>query len=272
MANHHLALSRLDRRWIFLGVAVAVTLPMFLGISLPTPAGKPVLDVYRFLDRLPRGSRVWFGYDAYASTTAEVGPAATALSRHLFSRGCRLVCTSTIPDGAMLARKYVGRVAQEMGQVYGRDYCILGYKSGDKIAVNQMSMDLRAAFPTDLAGTPVAQLEVMQGVRNARDFACVVTCSDNRTFDYYAIIVHSQHGTPIVGAATAVMVAELYPYYNSGQIKGMLGGLRGAAEYEGLVNHPGNATAGMLAQSVVHFLICGMILVSNAFYLLRRRR
>ncbi|GMU54715.1 MAG: hypothetical protein AMXMBFR33_38610 [Candidatus Xenobia bacterium] len=86
-------------------------------------------------------------------------------------------------------------------------------------------------------------------------FAGIFTATDNKTFEWYAIVVKSQYGVPVYGASTAVGVPELYSYYNAGQISGLLAGLRGAAEYETLRNGPGNAEAGMLAQSTVHFLV-----------------
>ena len=63
-------------------------------------------------------------------------------------------------------------------------------------------------------------------------------------------------------------VPRFYPLLNTGQIHGLLGGLRGAAEYETLINMSGKASAGMDAQSATHFLIIVLIVVCNVFYFL----
>ena len=65
---------------------------------------------------------------------------------------------------------------------------------------------------------------------------------------------------------------KFYPLLQTGQITGLLGGLRGAAEYETLLNQAGKATAGMDAQSATHFLIIGLIIVCNVCYLLSGRK
>ena len=66
---------------------------------------------------------------------------------------------------------------------------------------------------------------------------------------------------------TAVYIADIQPFYQSGQIKGIIGGLKGAAEYEKLVSHPGGGTAGMRSQKVVHYMIILFIILGNIAYL-----
>ena len=56
------------------------------------------------------------------------------------------------------------------------------------------------------------------------------------------------------------------------QLKGLLGGLAGAAEYEHLINRPDQAMAGMRPQSVGHIVIIGFILFGNLAYFLGRNR
>ncbi len=258
------------RRRIYLLVALAVVLPLMIGVPVKCDPSEPTLRIYRWIESLPRGSKVWFGYDGWASSTAEIAPAAVVVARHLFSRDCRLVVTSTIPDGALLMRKYVGSVARSMGKRYGVDYVMLGYRPGDMKAVRQMSGGMNSVFRVDQNGTPLAQLPLMKGITDARSFAGIFTATDNKTFEYYAIVVKTQYGVPVYGASTAVGVPELYSYYNAGQISGLLAGLRGAAEYETLRNEPGNASSGMLAQSCVHVLICSLIVISNLLFFWKR--
>lgn len=260
----------MDRRLIYLMVAIAVVLPLTLDVRIPAPASEPTLRVYRWANSVPPGSKIWFGYDGWASSTAEIAPAAVVVSRHLLSRGCRLVVTSTIPDGGLLMRKYVGAVAQSLNKKYGVDYVLLGYRPGDMKAIRQMSGDMSTAFRTDQFGTPLSQLPIMKGVRDASSFAGIFTATDNKTFEWYPIVVKSSYDIPVYGASTAVGVPELYSYYNAGQISGLLAGLRGAAEYEDLRQEPGNASAGMLAQTALHALVCGLILTSNILYFKRR--
>ena len=86
------------------------------------------------------------------------------------------------------------------------------------------------------------------------------------------------------------MVTDAIPYVESGQIRGILAGMPGAAEYEqmvfkylnnlgdskflnkGVSINPGKATSRMSAQSVAHLLMVLFIILGNiSYYLLRRK-
>jgi hypothetical protein len=74
----------------------------------------------------------------------------------------------------------------------------------------------------------------------------------------------------LVSGSTAVQAPEIYPYLQSGQVKGLLGGMAGAAEYEKATQTLGPATKGMDAQSSAHLFIMFLILLGNAIYFARR--
>ena len=86
------------------------------------------------------------------------------------------------------------------------------------------------------------------------------------------------------------MVTDAIPYVESGQIRGILAGMPGAAEYEQMgfkylsnlrdseiLNEntpivPGKATSRMSAQSVAHLLMVIFIILGNiSYYLIQRR-
>jgi hypothetical protein len=67
------------------------------------------------------------------------------------------------------------------------------------------------------------------------------------------------------------MASDAYPFLSTGQLVGLLGGLSGAAEYEKLIDTPGDATIGMDAQSIVHILIIVLIVLGNIAYFATRR-
>jgi hypothetical protein len=77
---------------------------------------------------------------------------------------------------------------------------------------------------------------------------------------------------------------KYYAFLNSGQLVGMLGGMKGAAEYEKLLrgSHPEmerfygttrafTATKGMDGQTVLHTIILLFILLGNSAFLLSRK-
>jgi hypothetical protein len=218
---------------------------------------------------------------------AEIEPSAIACVRHLLRLGHRLVITSLIPDGVSISESVLDRLVAEIGATgaeppggrgggeklpaYGRDYVILGYKAGNQMVITQACNNFPGTFPVDIHGTPYDDIPVLAGVHDVRDFALVFTICDNNLFDHYASIANTIYGRPVAGATTAVMMPELMPYLDAGQLLGVVGGLRGGAEYEALTGVRGDATAGMSAQSVVHLFIVALIVAANVSWFAERR-
>ncbi len=59
---------------------------------------------------------------------------------------------------------------------------------------------------------------------------------------------------------------------NSGQLTGLLGGLKGAAEYETLVQRRGRGLTGMDSQSIVHVLLVLFIILGNVILLYQKKK
>jgi hypothetical protein len=94
----------------------------------------------------------------------------------------------------------------------------------------------------------------------------------------YVAYAQARFGIRVTGGVTAVSVADFYPYLDSGQLTGMLEGMKGAAEYEQMIreNFPEEngrqmATEGMSSQSSTHIAIILMILLGNFCYFMERR-
>jgi hypothetical protein len=77
---------------------------------------------------------------------------------------------------------------------------------------------------------------------------------------------------PLLYCPTSIMAPEAYPMLRSGQLKGMLSGLKGAIEYEVLLKEPGFATSASASLSWAHFMIIVLVIVGNIGMLLERKR
>jgi hypothetical protein len=83
--------------------------------------------------------------------------------------------------------------------------------------------------------------------------------------------VQARFHIAMVSGCTAVSAPEYYPYLQSGQLQGLLGGMAGAAEYEKARGEKGTATKGMDAQSMAHVFVAFMILLGNVVQWTKRR-
>lgn len=266
-------LDKLDRRWIYLAVGIAVVIPFLAPLPLPISITPEARSLYDAVEALPDGSNVMVVYDYYPSTIAECEPIAVAALHHLFRKNCRIVTLSNIPlGGPSMAESVTRMMAARYGKQYGIDYVNLGYKYGYVAVLSGMGTSIESIFPTDNSGTPLSELPLMDSVKNYSDIAFVFEVADNATADYWVSIVNAQYGVPMGCGGTAVMAPKFYAYVASGQFVGLLGGMRGAAEYEILIDKPAVAVKGMRAQSLVHLLIIALVLLGNIGYFIGRGR
>jgi len=260
---------QLDRRIIFVLMGVVTLIPLFYPLGLPVRVSPETYQVYETLEKLPERSVLLLSLDFDPASKPELYPMTVSLLRHAFQRNLRVVTMTLWPAGTSMAESVVSQLAQEAGKEDGTDYVFLGYGPGEANAIIGMGQSLSAAFPTDYAGRATAELPVLEGVRSLRDIDYAISLSAGFPgLETWYVYGKEKYGFELGGGCTAVSAPKFYPLLQTGQINGLLGGLRGAAEYETLLHQVGKATAGMDAQSAMHFLIIGLIVVCNVFYVL----
>ena len=262
-------LLRMDRRIIFVLIALATLIPLLRPIGLPIRISPEVKQVYDYIESLPEGSVFLLSLDFDPASKPELYPMAVALLKHAFKRDLRVIGMTLLVTGTGMAEKVVSGIASEYGKQRGLDYAFLGYSPGGSNVIINMGQDLATAFPTDHYGERTADLPVLQGITSLRQINYVISLAAGTPgVESWYVYGKEKYGFELGGGVTAVIAPGLYPFLNTGQINGLIGGLRGAAEYEILIGAKGKAVAGMDAQSATHFLIIGLILLCNLIYFL----
>jgi len=263
---------RIDRRVIFLVIGLCTLLPLVYPVGLAINVSPEVRAVYDYIEALPEGSVFLLSLDFDPASKPELYPQAVALLRHAFKHKLRVIGMTLWLPGTGMANEVITRVADEQGKVNGRDYVFLGWSPGGSSVVINMGQDLYKAFPTDYGNQPTKGLPVLTGVQSLRDVDYVISLAAGTTgIETWYVFGKDKYKFELGGGCTGVIAPGLYPLLRSGQINGLIGGLRGAAEYEVLIGQKGRAVAGMDAQSVTHLAIIVLVVLCNAFYLSIRK-
>jgi hypothetical protein len=263
-------LLELDRRWIFVGIALAVVIPIVTGYALPQgkPA-PPTVAVHDYIEALKPGEVVMVAFDYSPSSMPELHPQALAVVRHLMQRNIRVISVSLNAQGTALGREVMATIAEEVGARDGVDYAHLGFKPGGSQVILGMGESIERVYPTTADGRPTAGLPVMEGVETYDDIALLVDfAAGNIPFAWIAY-AGERYDQQLVAGITAVMATDLYPYLQSDQLIGLINGLKGAAEYERLMGLDPAVAPGMLgmsAQSIAHLLIIVLVIAGNVAY------
>jgi len=266
-------LINVDRRIIFVLVALAILLPLLYGpLNLPIKATPEVRGVYEKIESMPERSMLLISMDFDPSSKPELYPMTEAVLRHAFEENLRVIGMNLWVTGIGMTEGLMSQVAQEYGRTYGEDYVYLGWAPGAFNVIVGMGQDIYKTFPQDYYGTDTASMPILQGVRTLRDIDYVVDiAAGDPGIETWIVYGREKYRFELGGGCSAVTAPGMYMYVNSGQLNGLMGGMRGAAEYEVLIEKAGKATVGMDAQSVTHLLIIVLVIASNAAYFATKR-
>jgi hypothetical protein len=289
-------LDRIDRRWIFLAMFVAVAAPiLWVGVTgktfpeAPTPAVQGAFDA---VESLPPGARVLVSMDFDPASAGELQPMATAIVRHCVLRGHRICAMTLWPAGGPIID---GTMQDVLGDrpdwTYGERWVNLGYRAGFEGVMKQMNSRVSLAYATDVRQTPLEEIPMLKGITGIADFDLLVSISAGyagaKEWVQYSVSPTLTGAKPLkfVAGSTGVQTPQLIPYYPN-QMAGILGAIKGAAEYDYLVNEAARkadpaavvpprfqeAQRRMAPQLFGHVLMVALIVLGNVvFFGLRAR-
>lgn len=292
-------LMRIDRRIVFLLIGMAVIIPLLFPIGLPTHISKPVQDTFNAVDSIPpNGPPLLLSVDYAPATMPELHPMTLAILRHCFLSNIRVILMTLHQAAPGLIEMAITKVASEHNKKRGKDYAFLGFKPGLGAVVLAIGEDIHRTFPTDYYGAPIDKIPMMKDVHNYEDIALVITLAGWAAPELWMMYAKSRYQQDVAAGVTAVSAADYYPFLQTKQLVGLLGGMKGAAEYEELVNSLakeigedverkksmnnqeyedflisyGKAGVGMDAQSISHIVIILLIILGNVIFFMARRK
>jgi len=225
----------------------------------------PARGFYEAIDALPNGSTILMSCDYDPGAIPEMVPMTRTAFRQLLQKDCKMVVTVLWNAGPGLVDSILRETAREFpGKKYGVDWVNLGYKSGNEAVMVVMGQGIANAFPRDYSGQETRSFPIMKNVRDYGSFPLLVNISAGYPgTKEWVQQVQARFHLRMVAGVTAVSAPEFYPYLQSNQLLGLLGGMAGAAEYEKLRGEEGTATRGMGAQSLGHVFVALMIILGN---------
>lgn len=265
-------ISNIDRRWIFLATGIVVFIPLLFKIITPTKISEPVRKAYEAIEALPAGANVMISIDFDPTSAPECMPMYIAILRHCFKKNLHVIVLGHIAYGIPLGEMGLQKVSKEFGKKYGIDYINLGYRPGYTAIMVGMGKEIRDFYATDYKGVPVDSFPIMRNIHNYNDIAILIDIAHGFTGDMWVQYAGARFGQKIIIGCTGVVAPDLYPYLQAGQVEGIIGGMKGAAEYEQLLKRPDMAAIGMPALSISHFFLVFLIILANVGFFIARRK
>lgn len=282
------ALRTLDRRWIFVLMFWSVLLPIyFIGVTgrtFPEVPSALAEATFSEIDRLNPGDPVLLSFDYDPASEGELQPMATAFVRHCAEKKLKMYFMALWPVGPQMLQNTIDKVIIPDFPllVYGQDYVNLGFKSGYEAVIKVITTNIRELYTTDARGTAIQDIPMMRDITSVQQMKLIINVSAGypgvKEWVQYAATPYPS--LRLVAGTTGVQAPLVYPYVPR-QLRGLLGAIKGAAEYEKLVidTYGGpqpdpkylEGLRRMGPQLVAHLLIIGLILVANLLYFVDKR-
>ena len=269
---------KIDRRIIFTLIAIAIALPLFFNVSMYVETTPEVRGVFNAVDTLSPGSKVLISFDYDPGSMPELQPMAESFLRHCFSEDLKVIVMGLWPQGPLQANWALHVILnepdiKEKNLQYGVDYVNLGYTAGNEVVIQRMGSDIHAAFPTDSYGTPIGDIPIMKGVKNFDNIDFVYNLSAGYPGTQEWVQFAADRFRAVLGAGTTAVQAPLmYPFLGRKQLVGILGGMKGAAEYEVMAERHARGVRYMFSQGIAHAVVIFFVIVGNVAYFATRRK
>ena len=269
-------MQSIDRRVIYALLLLVIIVPLLvpqLGTSVPIIPSQQSRDFYNTIEKLaqddPQHNKLvivdgWWA----AGTQGENKWQAQAILTHLMQRRIHFATLSFEPQNKTLTQKLAQSLAAKYHYVYGQDYVLWGYRPQFVPTLKGLASPngLQDAIKVDQNGTPIGQIPVMKNIKDLKDIGAIIEITPSGSLPTWIGLVQGKYNTPLLYAPTAVMAPDAYPFLDSGQVSGLLTGIKGAGDYEQLTHTKTFGTRATGALSLVYGLIILFVILGNVGY------
>lgn len=226
-------------RWAITGIMLVILGSSVISGSqifpLPLQVTIESNQAVKAVGEVPEGAPVLLVFDYEPATNGEMEASGASLIDHLLLlRHPQLALISTSPTGSALAERFMSTTLADRKYQRGMQYVDLGFLPGGLAGVHEFARSPAVAVPLGADSAQVWASPVLQGVRSLSDFASIIILTDSA--ESGRIWVEQTAG--LRGGSSMILVSSaqagpmLLPYFDAGQINGLVAGVNGAVGAE----------------------------------------
>lgn len=264
---YHLSMDTQDSL-VYLVLILLCGIPVLVPLGLPLAINQSTQDFYDTLNNIPEGSTILWN-EGYM-IQSYVSGSEIAFYRMFFDlmreKNVKVIFISTCVDGPLggaMIQKMLDEGVDKTDTVYGIDYVNLGWLPGFEAVLAAIAQDIQSVTEEDAYGTPVSEIEIMQGLTTddlyLLGFSCGVS-ADPWMRQWGPL------GKPILMVGGESLIAQAMGYINAGTVDAYLNGGRGNAEFEQLYGYFTLQTAIMDATNLVSIYGIFLVILSNILF------
>jgi len=220
-------------------VAIVFVPSLFGANLLPVPQSgtADMVSYIQTLQNINQANPVLIVVDYQPAQVGEMESIFTPVLNDLMIFGKPIAFVSTSSTGPVMVSRMMARMsAEDFRHTYRLDeqWVDLGYLPGDAAGIRAFTNAPQQTLRFSGMGTSFWQSPVLANVKDLNDFSAIIIVTDNPDTGRIWI----EQTSPIFRAGPILMVISaqsepmLVPYYDSGQIQGLLTGLNDGLTYE----------------------------------------
>lgn len=225
-----------------------------------------VVHTFDQINSLPLDKPVLIAGDYEAGLAGEIRWSSQPLIEHLMRRNLAIALISTNPVNTALLTAQITKGLRAVP-----DYLILervvdlGYLPGGAIAVQSLNGNFSKAVPLTAELTTTSTHALLSSVSSLQDFgAVIVITDDSENARVWIEQIQPQIAeTPLLMVTSAQAAPLIQPYYQSGQVAGLVSGMPGSLVYEHIMQTPGDSAGHLSSLQILSVLMAGLILVGG---------
>jgi hypothetical protein len=228
-------------RWLISTILFAVVfIPSLFGTNLlpvPQSGTADMVSYIQILRNLNQSNPVLIVVDYQPSQAGEMEAIFTPVLNDLMIFGKPIAFVSTSSTGPVMVSRMMDRMsAEDFRHTYriNEQWVDLGYLPGDAAGIRSFANAPQQTLRFSGIGTSFWEAPVLANVRSLNDFSAILVVTDNPDTGRIWI----EQTSPIVRESPILMVISaqaepmLAPYYDSGQVQGLLTGINDGLTYE----------------------------------------
>jgi hypothetical protein len=232
--------------WIYWLLLVVMGGGLLFGSAGPENAPHEwpgVAESFEFVNQLPEGTLVLINWAYDPATSGEMDIVARPVLEHLLERRARFLVVSQLPGGPATARRLIDRASAQLQRI-GRIQEVTpfvaegGYLPGGAATLPLLGQAPTVGVPVDLQGKPAETVSILSAFQTTRPGLSLVVAARSEDVQRWLEQVQPLDRTPVIALVSAGADPGLRPYWDSGQLAGMVSGFDGGITYRRLLNRP----------------------------------
>lgn len=268
-------ITNIDRRILYWILFVVLAVPFISPIGLPVFVTPTSQAMYNSLNSLKKGDVVVLGINFGVSVWSECLPGSIACVKMVVRKEAKLIVFGMgTTDVAITWKEIMSKIPAFGAGTYkeGDDYAFFGFLPIQETTINLMATNFRQVFSKDTRGTLTDDIPMMKNFNGAKDCKLVLSSDTGDVGDYFIRYWQVPFKVAVGWIGIAMNASTGMTYIRSGNLVGLLSGVRGGAEMEKLIGEPGAATTNMDSISTSHLLVVIAVIIANVAYLATRRK